>query len=188
MALEDEKIIDLYWARSEQAIAETDSKYRRYLMKISMNILSDEEDSQENINDTYLEAWNSMPPQRPPVLSSFLGMISRSGAIDIYRRKHSKKRLGSQYSACLDELEDLVSGQADVEDQLITSEILTLINRYLGGLSREKRAAFLGRYYYADSTRDIASYTGLSESNVKVTLHRCRRDLKEMLEKEGYCL
>lgn len=188
MALQDDKIIDLFWDRNEQAITETTNKYQRYLMKVSMNILFDEEDSQENCNDTYLKAWNSMPPHKPDVLSLFLGRIARDGAIDIYRKKHSLKRGASQYAQCLDELEEVVSGQESVDDQMIAKELTQAINRFLETLPAQKRNAFLGRYYYADSMREIASYTGMSEANVKVTLHRVRRDLKAYLEKEGYTI
>ena len=108
--MQDEKIVELYWQRDESAIEETQGKYGRYLGKIAYNILADLEDSQESVNDTYLAAWNSMPPQKPSVLATYLGKITRRISIDIFRRRHREKRQASEYALSLSELEDCVGG------------------------------------------------------------------------------
>ncbi len=184
----DEAIVELYWDRKEQAIKETEIKYERYLMKISYNILSDMEDSRENVNDTYLRAWNSMPPQRPAILSTYLGKISRQGAIDIYRKKTSKKRNGTEYESCLEELEEVLADRNSVEVSVDSMLLGKVLNEYLRTLPPAKRNVLIGRYFYMDSMKDIAGYTGMSEQNVKNILHRTRGELKEYLLKEGFAL
>lgn len=186
MAPNDEEIIELYFRRDEHAIEATACRYGHFLMKISYNILGNREDCEENVNDTYLKTWNAIPPQRPTVLSAFLGKINREGAIDIYRRKKSKKRCNSEYDLCIHELDEQLDSKMSVEDVVEAGMMGKLVNTFLEKLSKEKRILFLGRYYYMDSIEDIAVYTGLSKSNVKVSLHRLRMDLKQYLQKEGF--
>lgn len=186
MALSDEKIVQLYLERDQRAITETETKYEHYLTKISYNILGDMEDCKENVNDTYLKAWNSIPPQIPKLLGAYLAKINRQAAIDIYRRKHSKKRRGTEYDLCYDELEETCTVGESVEDSIDVSILGDSINKFLKGLPENKRLVFVGRYYYMDSVKDIAEYANMSESNVKTTLFRCRSELKEYLQREGF--
>ena len=149
--MEDEKIVDLYWQRSESAIRETEIKYDRYLTKIAYNILADTEDSRESVNDTYLAAWNSMPPHRPGVLSTYLGKLTRRISIDCFRRRTRQKRGGSEYELSLSELGDCVSGGNTTEEIVNVKLLADAIGIFLRLQSEEARNAFIGRYYYQDS-------------------------------------
>ena len=186
--MNDEAIISLYWERNETAIEQTDKKYRNYLRKIAWNVLSDWEDCDESVSDTYLKAWNTMPPNRPVILSNYLGKITRQLSIDRYRKKHRQKRECSQYALSLDELRECVSFGQTVEDEVELQLLGKSINDYLQTLSKDARVIFVGRYYYCDSIKRIASYCGFTESKVRVSLHRSREGLKEHLMKEGFDL
>ena len=186
--MEDERIVALYWERSEQAIAETEKKYDRYLEKIAHNILNNIEDSRESVNDTYLAAWNSMPPHRPSILSAYLAKLTRRISIDRFRYRTRDKRMGSEYAISLSELSDCVSGGNTAEEIFNAKALADAIGVYLRLQSREVQAAFLGRYYFLDPVKEIAAYLGMSESKVKSLLYRTRLGLKEYLEKEGFCL
>ncbi len=183
--MEDNRIVDLYWQRDESAISETQQKYGNYLTKIAYNILADVEDSRESVNDTYLKAWYSMPPQKPCVLSTFLGRITRQISIDIYRKKNAKKRQGSEYALALDELYDCASHNGAPEKEIEAQLLAKCIGDYLMTVSDEARNIFVCRYYFFDSMREIADHFGISESKVKSSLHRTRTGLKAYLEKEG---
>lgn len=184
--MQDERIVDLYWERNEIAIQETEKKYGRYLTKIAYNILSDLEDSKESVNDTYLSAWNSMPPHRPNILSTYLGKITRRISIDIFRKRNRKKRQASEYALSLSELEECVS-EGDITAQMLDKELLAReINSYLRSLSADARNTFIGRYYFLDPLKEVAEYCGMSESKAKSMLYRTRCGLKEHLEKEGF--
>lgn len=184
--MEDQKIIDLYWQRSEQAIAETDSKYGGYCYCIAYNILTNREDSEESISDTYLAAWRAMPPKRPGVLSAFLGKITRHLAIDRWRRRTADKRGGGEVVLALDELENCVSGDGSAEDVVSRKELIVAVNRFLDQLPEMERQVFLCRYWYVDPVRDIADTFGFSEAKVHSMLHRTREKLRRSLRKEGY--
>ena len=186
--MEDEQIVSLYWAREESAIRETEKKYDRYLTKIAHNILNNPEDSRESVNDTYLAAWNSMPPHRPSVLSAYLAKLTRRISIDCFRYRTREKRLGSEYAISLSELEDCVSGGNTTEEIVNVKLLADAIGIYLRTQSAEARTAFLARYYFLDSVRDVAAYLGISESKCKTLLYRTRIGLKAYLEKEGFCL
>ncbi len=186
--LTDGEIVELYWQRSEQAIAMTQISYGKYLYRISENVLHNLEDAEENVNDTYLKAWNAMPDARPRALSAFLGKLCRNGAIDLYRKRHSAKREGSGYEACLEELSEVVSGGVDPEAESMAGELSDAINTYLRRLDTKRRIVFLGRYFYMDSVKEIAAYSGFSEANVKSILFRVRTDLAKYLKEEGYAL
>ncbi len=147
----DEEIVDLYWQRDENALRETERKYGPYLTKIAYNILSDLEDSKERVNDTYLKAWNSMPPHRPGVLSAYLGKITRQLSIDLFRTRNREKRRASEYAVSLSELEDCVSGSETTEQRVELKMLAEAINAYLYTLPAEARSIFIGRYYFADS-------------------------------------
>ena len=186
--MEDEKIVSLYWDRDETAIRETEVKYDRYLTKIAYNILADREDSRESVNDTYLAAWNSMPPHRPGVLSAYLAKITRRISIDRFRYRNRDRRRESEYSVSLSELGDCVSGGNTTEEIVNVRLLADAIGVFLRLQSEEARNAFIGRYYFLDSVKEVAAYCGMSESKCKTLLHRTRLGLKEYLRKEGFDL
>ena len=183
--MEDNRIVELYWQRNESAISETQQKYGNYLTKIAYNILADVEDSRESVNDTYLKAWYSIPPQKPCVLSTFLGRLTRQISIDIYRKKNAKKRQGSEYALALDELYDCASPHGTPEKEVEAQLLAKCIGEYLTTISDDARNIFVCRYYFLDSVRDIAEHSGAGESKIKSSLHRTRIGLKQYLEKEG---
>lgn len=182
----DERIVELYWDRDESAVAETQAKYGRYLTKIAYNILTDMEDSLESVNDTYMYAWKSIPPHRPSVLSTYLAKITRRVSIDILRKKSREKRIPSEYTFSLSELDDCISNGQTVEGQIEVEELASAINTYLKTISTEARNLFVGRYFFMDSLKDVAKYCGMSESKAKSMLYRTRCGLKTYLEQEGY--
>lgn len=186
--MDDKTIVEMYQNRDEKAIEETERKFKNYLFKIAFNVLSDFEDSRECVNDTFLCAWKTIPPQKPEKLSLYLGKIVREIAIDTYRKKQSKKRYVSQYAVALSEVNDVLS---DDETPVSISESNLLkekMNQYLKTLDEEKRNIFVSRYYFFDSISDISEYYGMSKSKVKSVLYRTRQELKQYLEKEGlYC-
>lgn len=184
--MKDEEIVSLYWDRDERAIQETESKYDRYLTKIAYNILNDTQDSQESVNDTYLAAWNSMPPHRPGILSTYLAKLTRRISIDRFRYRTRDKRMASQYAISLSELEDCVSGGNTTEEAVNVKLLADAIGIYLRLQSEEARTAFIGRYYFLDPIKEVADYCGITESKAKTLLHRTRQGLKEYLQKEGY--
>ena len=184
--MQDNEIVDLYWARSENAITETDGKYGRYCRKIAMNIVASNEDSEECVNDTWFQAWNSIPPHRPAVLAAFFGKITRNLAFDCYKKQHREKRGGHNIDLVLDELEEVVSGRDDPEQKVVEKELKEEINRFLNKLSKEKRYMFILRYWYADSISAIAGRFQMSRDNVSVTLNRTRKQLRAYLAERGY--
>jgi len=186
--MDDIVIVEMYWQRNEDAVNETEKKYNRYLGKIAFNILADIEDSKESVNDTYLKAWNSIPPHKPSVLSTYLGKITRQVSIDILRKRSSKKRLGSLYAQSLSELEECVPSGKTPEQEVEAALLTELINKFLRTLSPETRNVFISRYYFMDSIKTVAAYNGMSESKIKSMLYRTRLGLKEHLEKEGFSL
>lgn len=185
--MEDKEIVDLYWARDEMAITETSNKYERYLYKVAFNVLSNNEDSSEAVNDTYLHAWNSMPDNRPSILSTYLAKITRRVSIDFYRKKTADKRGGSEYEMSLQEMFE--SGfepgvYDDNESEL--QELGKYISDYLRTLSVEMRKVFVRRYFHMDSVKDICKLYGFSESKVKSMLLRSRNGLEKYLKEEGF--
>lgn len=186
--MEDEKIVALYWDRDEGAIRETERKYDRYLTKIAYNILNNLDDSRESVNDTYLAAWDSMPPHRPSVLSAYLAKLIRRISIDCFRYRTRDKRLASEYAVSLSELGECVSGGNTTEELVNVKLLSDAIGIYLRLQSEEARTAFLGRYYFLDSVKEVAAYCGMSESKCKSLLHRTRLGLKDYLTKEGFFL
>ena len=183
--MEDNAIIDLYWARSENAISQTAVKYGGYCYAIAYHILESPEDSEESVNDTYLAAWNTMPPKRPNALSAFLGKITRYISLDRWKHRSASKRGGGQTTLALEELEECVSGGENPEERLARKELLSLVNRFLGGLSETERRVFVCRYWYLDSLEDIAAKTGLTKGHISTMLHRTRKRLCICLQKEG---
>lgn len=186
--MQDREIVALYWERDEAAIRKTEQKYGRYLLKIAHNILADWEDSKESVNDTYLKAWNSMPPHKPEVLAAYLGKITRQLSIDIFRKRNRQKRQASEYAVSLSELEDCVSGGDNTLQSADLQLLAEAIGSYLRTLSAEARNTFVGRYFYLDSLKEVAAYYGMSESKAKSMLYRTRMGLRAYLEKEGFTI
>lgn len=184
--MNDNEIIELYNKRSENAIQETKKKYETYLMQIADHILQNRLDDEECVNDTYLKTWNSIPPTVPKCFRAFIGKITRNGALNRVRDEMRDKRLSNSLSTVLEELEDIVSSDTNIENEIEKRLIIETIDSYLEQLSDKKRVIFVRRYWYFDSVREIAARMGLSESNVKMTLKRQREQLKEILKKEGF--
>nr|WP_300005035.1 sigma-70 family RNA polymerase sigma factor [Tissierella sp.] len=182
--MEDKELINLYWNRSEIAIDETDKKYRNYCKKIAYNILYNLEDSEECLNDTYLNVWKSIPDDRPQIFSAYIGKITRNLAINIYNRKRAQKRGLGQVEVVLDELENILTSSNSVEDEIDAEGIKVALNNFLYSLEKEDRIIFVKRYWYVDSIKEIAKTTGFSQSKIKSNLFRTRKKLKTYLEKE----
>ena len=176
--MEDEEIIALYFSRDERAISETSKKYGRYCKYIASRILYNEQDEEEVLNDTYLKVWNTVPPQSPQSLKSYVGMICRDLSVNAYEKRTAKKRGPAEI---LDELDECATDN-DFTDALALKDAL---NGFLGSLSRKTRAVFLLRYWHNLSVAEISQRTGLGESAVTTTLLRTRKKLKVYLQKEG---
>lgn len=184
--MDDNEIIELFWARNDAALRETETKYGRYLFSIAQNILASSEDSEECVNDTYYKAWNSIPPNRPEKLAAYLGAVVRNLAITVFRRRSNLSKAPSQYALSLDELAECVSGGETPAEQAEAGLLGKCINAYLRTLSVQARDIFVCRYWFCDSVSDIAGYFGASESKIKSSLFRTRNGLKEYLKKEGF--
>ena len=184
--LNDQHIVELYWQRDERATRMTAACYGAPLTAVAMRILEDVGESEETVNDTYLRAWNIIPPHRPTKLGAFLAKITRELAVDRYRRRKAEKRGASQYALSLDELSECVSGGETPDEALDYALLTEAIGTYLSGLKPTVRQAFVGRYFFALSLQEIADRQGVTLSWVKTTLHRTRQGLREYLEKEGF--
>ena len=183
--MEDSQIVQLYWERSEEAIAETSMKYGSYCKSISYGILRDSQDAEECVMDTWLRAWESIPPQRPRRLAAWLGKITRNLSLDLYRRKTAKFRGGDQVHLALEELEWSVPAADSVEQAVEQAELTRMLERFLWDLPRERRQVFLLRYWYFRSIWEIALQMQLKEATVTSMLFRVRKELKQYLEEEG---
>lgn len=183
--LEDCAILDLYWAREERALTETAQKYGGMCHSIAYNILQDWQDTEECVNDTWLRAWNAMPPQRPTVLSAFLSRITRNLSLDRYKLARAGKRGGGQTTLALEELGECVPAANSVEQTIQLQELTAALDRFLRELPEKECCLFLRRYWYVDSTREIARRYDMAEGSVKSVLFRIRRKLKAYLEREG---
>ena len=184
--MDDAKIVGLYWARNEQAIPATADKYGGYCTSIARNILGSREDAEECVNDTYLHAWNSMPPHRPENLSTFLGKIVRNLSFNRYKHNTADKRGGGELPVVLDELAELVSGRDDVEQAVDQAELVRAIDAFLDTLSPEKRSIFISRYWYTDSVSEIAERHRMSGGAVSMVLKRLRLKLHSYLSERGF--
>lgn len=182
--MEDAHIVELFWARSEDAISAAAAKYGSYCYSIAYGILSDKEDAAESVNDTYLDAWNTMPPHRPAVLSTFLGKLTRRISIDKWRGRTAGKRGGGEVVLALDELSECVPSENSVEDEVELAELGKVIDGFVMSLPPMERRVFICRYWYLDSVAAIAKQFGFSRSKVKMMLHRQRAKLRELLEQE----
>ena len=182
--MEDSKIIDLFWTRSENAILETGNKYGKYCYSIAYNILANNEDAEECVSDTYMAAWKSIPPHRPSVLAAFLGKITRRLSIDRWRSNTRDKRGGGEVTLALDELEYCVFDPHDIDKAIEWKQFVRVLNRFLDSLPDTDRKIFLCRYWYMDSVSAIAGYLGFSQSKITSILFRTRKKLRAVLEQE----
>ena len=185
-AMEDYKIIELYLERNENAITETDKKYRKYCCSIAYNILHDKEDSEEAVNDTYLGAWNSIPPHVPDVLQTFLGRITRNISLKRIRSRNTQKRGKGDFFLVLDEMSELIPSGHDTENDIEAKELAQIINTFLISLPETERKVFVCRYWYFDPIADISKQFDFTKSKVKSMLFRTRQKLLIKLEKEKY--
>lgn len=183
--LADEAIIALYWERSEQAISATEGKYGKYCTCIARNILNDFEDAKECVNDTWLRAWNAIPPGKPQRLAAFLGKITRNLAINRLEKVCAKKRGGGAMEVLMEELGECLPDRRTGVDMAEDFVVRDAINRFLAVLPAENRKLFVRRYWYFSSIRDIAADYGMGESKVKMALLRMRAEFRRFLEKEG---
>ncbi|MBR3350370.1 MAG: sigma-70 family RNA polymerase sigma factor [Solobacterium sp.] len=184
--MEDNGIIELYFARDESAISETAAKYGHYCYTVAWNILFSHEDSQECVNDTWRKTWELIPPQRPNLLKFFLAKITRGFAMNVLRGRTRQKRGGTQYETALEELENVLHSASDPQSEFDTKLLAQEVNRFLGTLKEKDRNVFVRRYFYLEAGSKIAERYGLSEANVNVILNRTRNRLKEHLRKEGW--
>lgn len=184
--MSDEQIIALYWQRDEQAIKETDTKYRKFLLSVAYNIVRDMCDSEECLNDTYIDAWNSIPPARPALLQAFLATIMRRTAIDCYKTRKRQKRIASELTTSLSEVEDFIADNDDMDFETDTKALGRVIGDFVRSLSDRRMYIFISRYYFARPIREIAKLLGCSESTVNKEIAAIKCALKEKLKKEGY--
>ncbi len=183
--MEDSEIVQLYWDRSEEAIAETSVKYGAYCHSISYGILRNSQDAEECVTDTYLKAWNVMPPQKPVCLPAFLGKIARNLSLDRYRRRTAKMRGYGQVTLALEELEWSIPAPDTVTRTVEAAELTRVLDGFLENLPQEKRRVFLLRYWYFRSVQEIAEGLHITQAKVTSILHRTRKELKSYLEEEG---
>jgi RNA polymerase sigma-70 factor (ECF subfamily) len=183
--MEDEEIYALYWKRNEQAIAATHQKYGSWCRGIAHRILNIQEETEECVSDTYLTVWNNIPPQRPKVFRAWIGKITRNLALSRYRMLTADKRGGGETALALEELDFCVSGQETVEGTLDSREIVRVINLFLAELPETQRNIFLRRYWHLSPISEIATAYHMSESRVTSMLFRHRKQLRELLQKEG---
>lgn len=184
--MDDSAIVQLYWDRDKKAIDATSEKYGRYCESIANNILGNREDAEECVNDTYLNAWNSIPPQRPQMLAAYLGKLTRNISLNLYKKNRAKKRGGSHVPLILDELEEVISNSEGPDERYQRKELIDAINSFLKTVPISKRKLFVCRYWYADDIKDIAARFGISESNVSVSLNRLRKKLHSYLLERGF--
>ncbi|SFR76665.1 RNA polymerase sigma factor [Anaeromicropila populeti] len=183
--MEDNKIIELYWNRSEQAIMETKNKYERLCTKISFNILHNNEDAEECVNETYFTVWNAIPTARPVYFSAFLCKISRNLSLKKMNYSHAQKR-NSEALKAIDELENVLIHNVNLTMKLEEEELIDTINEFLNDLSIDKRNIFIRRYFFFDTITEISNLLGYSKSKVKSILSRDGKKLCNYLKERGY--
>ncbi len=185
--MEDSAIIELYWQRSEQAIAETQTKYGAFCYSVALNLLRIPEDAEECVSDTWHAAWNAMPPQKPEKLRAWLGRVTRNLSLGRWNRDHRVRRDGG-IPELLEELEDCLPAAETAESALEARELARAIDAWLASLPREDRILFLGRYWNGLSVRELAFRRGIKPEKLSLRLFRLRKSLRALLEKEGYAL
>lgn len=186
--MNDPAIVDRFWERDPTAITLSSEKYSRYVYAIAFAILHSEEDAKESENDTYLAAWNSIPPQRPSDLRSYLGKLARRLSLDKWRERTAAKRGGGQTSLCFDELSECLPDRHGLDDDIDSAIITSTLNSFLRCLPTEERNVFLRRYWYFDDIEGIAKRFGYSSTKIKSMLFRTRKKLRARLEQEDIFL
>ena len=186
--MDDKSIVDLFWQRNEQAISKTAEKYEPYLRSIAFRILGDPSDTEECVNDTYNAAWNSIPPHKPTVLSTYLGKLTRRICLKVLRSRSTQKRGSNEVTLSLDELAECIPAGSCLDDAIELKELVASLNRFLASLPVTERRVFVLRYWHALPIASICKQLGFSKSKVESMLHRTRFKLKNQLEKEGYFL
>ena len=183
--LSDEQIIELYFAREERAIAETDKKYSQYLYTVAYNILADDMDAEECLQDTYIKTWNTIPPERPSIFRAFLAKITRNLSLDRYERDNRKKRVPKAACVPLDEVREFLPDESDFTRDMQAKAIGRVITEYLDTVSDRRLYIFVSRYFFALSLPQIAKRLSCSQSLVSKELAEIKRELRILLEKEG---
>lgn len=186
--MEDSKILELYFARDEQAVAETASEYGAYCFSLANSILSNQQDAEETVSDTYWKAWNAIPPHRPAVLKLFLAKITRNLAFTRWRRRTADKRGGGEMELVMEELSGCLAAPGSVEDRLNARELAKTIRGFLDTLPPREQDIFLRRYFFVEESGEIAKRYGMKDATVLRTLSRTRSKLKRYLAKEGYTI
>ena len=184
-ATDDERILNLFEARNEQALRETTGRYGTLCKSVARNILGTEEDAEECLNDALLGAWNAIPPAHPNNFGAYFLTLVRNFALKRYAAAHAEKRGGGQMTATLSEISEIIASQDNVEHELDRRAMLDAITRFLGTLPEPQRSLFIRRYYHASPVTELAELFDMSENNVKVTLSRIRKRLCNQLRKEG---
>lgn len=185
---EDKTIIEMFFSRDEKALQETEQKYGKNLSYLAYHILRNQEDAEEAVSDTYLNAWNSIPPQKPVSLFAYLAKLCRNNALDKLDRKHAQKR-NAEIVALSEEMEMCIPDNLhSMENSLNENEISEYINEFLKTLSKESRILFIRRYWFSESIKEIAAHYSMSESKVKTSLHRTRKKLRDFLERKEFCI
>lgn len=184
--LEDKEIIEFYLQRKDCAIEYSKEKYGNYCFSIAKHILNNSEDAEECVQDTWLSAWNSIPPNIPDVLRLFFAGITRNLSINRFKILTAKKRGGGEINAVLEELAECISDESDIEDDVIAEELKITIKHFINSLSEKESNLFIRRYFFAESIKEIAERYNLTPNNVTVILSRTRKKLKKHLEEEGY--
>lgn len=182
--IEDEKIVELFFKRSELAIRELNNKYGKACHRLSYNIVNDRQDAEECVNDAYLGAWNAIPPEKPDPLLTYLCKIVRNISLKMYYRKKAAKR-SSTYTIAMEEIEACIAAPSTVETEFEARELARIIESFLDTLTAENRVIFMRRYWFSDSCKDIAGLVGLTEKNITVRLTRIRQKMKKYLIEKG---
>lgn len=186
--MDDEKILDLYFARDEQAVVETDRKYGSYCFTLANSILSNTQDAEETVSDTYWKAWNAIPPKRPGIFKMFLAKITRNLAFTKWRGRSAEKRGGGELTLVLEELEGCIAAPGEVEDELNAKELAKAIRAFLNTLPAREQDIFLRRYFFVEESAVIAKRYGMKPATVLRTLSRTREKLRNYLMQEGYAV
>lgn len=186
--MEDEAILDLYFARNEQAVTETDRKYGGYCFALANSILHDPQDAEETVSDTYLKAWDTIPPKRPNIFRMFLAKITRNLAFSRWRKYTAEKRGGGEMELVLEELEGCLAAPGSVEDRMNGQELVRTIRAFLDTLPVREQDIFLRRYFFVEESAVIAKRYGMKSATVLRTLSRTREKLRNYLTQEGYAV
>ena len=184
--MEDQKILDLYWQRDPQAIEQTGKKYGGYCFRVAQNILSSPKDAEECVSDTWLGAWNTIPPRRPGCLRLYLARLTRNLSFTRYRAMTAEKRGGGQLEPVLEELSECLASETDLEGEVIAAELKQSVRRFTSALPEREANVFVRRYFYAEPVEQIAVRYGLTANHTSVILCRTRKKLKAHLTQEGY--